>query len=148
MRDDSRQEHQNQLVQRITSITTRIVPEGEGIELRFINTMTSPDMTKPTPQAIDGIMKALPLNGWTEIGTNLRRKVLEDIVYTPLKEKKFERPVLVSIITDGHPSGPSGTLEKVESLKEVILECGRILTRYEFDPKGTFLWGFGRIRVN
>jgi hypothetical protein len=140
MKEGSRREHQSQLVQRITSITTRIVPDNEGIELRFINEPTTVSMSKPTEKTIEAVMAALPLDGWTEIGTNLKKKVLEDVVYKPLRNKTFKRPVLVSIITDGHPTGPGSSPEKTDTLKNVILECGSVLKQNGYEPKGGSLF--------
>ncbi|KMQ49143.1 Ankyrin repeat-containing domain [Trichophyton rubrum] len=62
--------------------------------------------------------------GPTELGTNLRSRILEPLVYQPLRTNSLRRPVLVSIITDGCPQGPR---EKLETLKQAILECGRLL---------------------
>lgn len=136
MKKDRRNEHQNELVQRITSITTRLVPDDEGIELRFINQATNLSMSKPSLDTINSIMNDMPLNGWTEIGTNLKQKVLDEVVYSPLKNQTFKRPVLISIITDGHPQGDQGTREEKDTLKDAILECGKILEEHGYDPKG------------
>ncbi|PWY74491.1 hypothetical protein BO94DRAFT_499922 [Aspergillus sclerotioniger CBS 115572] len=135
MKQDQRKEHLNDLTQRITSITTRVVPDNEGIELRFINEKTTPPMSKPSLETIDTIMKHVPFDGWTEIGTNLRTKVLQDNVYQHLGRNTLKRPVLVSIITDGHPSGPHGTPEGIDTLRDVIQECGTKLKAHGYDPK-------------
>ncbi|PYI11656.1 hypothetical protein BO78DRAFT_425578 [Aspergillus sclerotiicarbonarius CBS 121057] len=132
MRSENRKEHLNGLSQRITSITTRVVPDHEGIELRFINEATTPAMSKPTSENVDRIIQQNPFHGWTEIGINLKKKVLEENVYKPLKQKKMKRPVLVSIITDGHPEGPENSREKRHTLKDAILECGKILETYQY----------------
>jgi hypothetical protein len=136
MQRDHRIEHQYELVQRITSITTRLAPDDEGIELRFINQPTNSSMSKPSLDAINSIMKGLFFNGWTEIGTNLKRKVLDEVVYNPLRNQTFKRPVLVSIITDGCPTGPQGSPETANTLRDAILECGNILENHGYDPKG------------
>ena len=81
-------------------------------------------------------MKSLPFNGWTEIGTNLERKVLDEVVYNPLRNQTFKRPVLISIITDGNPQGPRHTPETADTLKNAILKCGMILKKHGYDPKG------------
>lgn len=49
---------------------------------------------------------------------------------------EFSRPVLVSIITDGHPEGPDGTSEHIDSLKQAILDCGRKLESNGFNRNG------------
>ncbi|KAJ5400296.1 hypothetical protein N7465_010785 [Penicillium sp. CMV-2018d] len=135
MKDGQRKDHLNGLAQRIAGITTRVVPDEEGIELRFINENTTPEMSKPSLETIDNIMKRVPFSGWTEIGTNLRTKVLQENVYQPLKNNTLKRPVLISIITDGRPNGPNGSPEHVETLKNVIRECGKQLKDYNFSEK-------------
>ncbi|OJJ46598.1 hypothetical protein ASPZODRAFT_16352 [Penicilliopsis zonata CBS 506.65] len=132
MRRYHRIEPQNELVQRITSITTRIVPDDDGIELRFINQPTEPCMSRPSLETIGEIMQRVPFRGWTEIGTNLRLRVLEETVYAPLRQQNLKRPVLVSIITDGHPEGGPGTPERSDTIKQVILECGRVLEAHGY----------------
>ncbi|KAF4539228.1 uncharacterized protein LTHEOB_10392 [Lasiodiplodia theobromae] len=133
MEDYERNEHQREVVKRIASITTRLVPDETGVELRFINEPTTPEMSRPSLDTIDSIMRNLPLNGWSEIGTNLKTKVLNEAVYEPLKNGTFKRPLLVSIITDGHPAGPEGTVEKVDTLEKAILECGETLKKHGYD---------------
>ncbi|KAI1118532.1 hypothetical protein F5Y14DRAFT_217781 [Nemania sp. NC0429] len=135
MQTDNRQEHQRDLVERITSITTRLVPDGEGIELRFINTPTDHRMTKPNLSTINNIMTELTLNGATEIGTNLRSKILKNIIENQVSNGGLKRPVLISIITDGHPEGPPGSPERHGTLKQVITECGTLLRNNGYDPK-------------
>ncbi|KAE8327130.1 hypothetical protein BDV39DRAFT_193046 [Aspergillus sergii] len=127
MEFDQRKDHLNDLAQRITSITTRVVPDNEGIELRFINEETTGQMSKPTMEEINTIMEKIPFNGWTAIGTNLRTKVLQDYVYKHLDAGTLQRPVLVSIITDGQPDGGPNSKETTETLQQVITECGKKL---------------------
>ncbi|RAL03313.1 ankyrin repeat protein [Aspergillus ibericus CBS 121593] len=139
MKRDQRKDHLNDLAQRITSITTRVVPDTEGIELRFINETTTPDMSKPSVQKIDSIMKQVPFDGWTEIGTNLKTKVLQDTVYQYLEIKTLKRPVLVSIITDGHPAGPDRSPERIDTLRNAIQECGDRLEAHGYERKAVRL---------
>lgn len=136
MNDHQRKDHQNELVKRITSITTRIVPDNEGIEVRFINQPTEHRMSKPDAATIDNIMSELKYNGWTEIGLNLKQKVLEPLVYRPLQDNTFKRPLLISVTTDGHPQGPSATKETYDTFKNAILECGQKLEKYGYERKG------------
>ncbi|KAL6868589.1 hypothetical protein J3F83DRAFT_704675 [Trichoderma novae-zelandiae] len=128
MRRDNRIRLQADLGERITSLTTRLVPDGTGIELRLINYKTYDFMSKPSPETVNDIlMNTVTYTGPTEIGTNCRRKILEEVVYRPIRDKEFHRPVLVSILTDGCPLGPPGSSETPDTLKDVIIECGRFL---------------------
>ncbi|KAL7819630.1 hypothetical protein V8C26DRAFT_394689 [Trichoderma gracile] len=136
MKRDNRIQLQADLSERITSLTTRLVPEGTGIELRLINYPTQDFMSKPSPKDVsDILMNTVTYTGPTEIGTNCRKKILEEVVYKPLRDGKFERPVLVSILTDGCPLGPPGSNEKRDTLKDVILECGDILKKHGYNKQ-------------
>lgn len=57
--------------------------------------------------------------GETTIGTNLRSKILEPLVYRKLQLKTFARPLLISVISDGDP-----TIENSGVFVEAIKECG------------------------
>lgn len=123
MKCEGRWESQKNLIKRITKITTRILPEGEGVALRFINQ----DVPDSSNLNLEGIGKIIDPMSWkpggnTEIGTYLRSKILEPLVYSKLESKKLERPILVSIITDGKPE-PEDRSELVKS----IVECGQKL---------------------
>ena len=123
MRRDGRWDSQKKLIQRITRITTRILPDGEGVALRFINREVdnSYNLTlKEISEIIDPMVLAPRCN--TEIGTYLKSRILEPEVYSKIQAKEFERPLLISIMTDGMPEP-----EKPTTLVDSILECGRKL---------------------
>ncbi|OTA02191.1 hypothetical protein A9Z42_0025650 [Trichoderma parareesei] len=133
MKRDNRIQLQADLSERITSLTTRLVPDGTGIELRLINGQTSDLMSKPSPEKVSEILKnRVVYAGPTEIGTNCRAKILEEVVYQPIRKKMFHRPVLVSILTDGCPLGPPGSNETRDTLKDVILKCGVFLEKHGY----------------
>ncbi|KAF3928051.1 hypothetical protein AA313_de0201994 [Arthrobotrys entomopaga] len=139
MRKGTRQNDLRDLVRRIASIATRLLPDGEGVELRFINSPTDASYSKPSLDMIDNIISTLRMWGWTPIGTNLKAKILIPLVYKQLRAEQLKRPMLVSIITDGFPEGPQApqgrkNQEKRDSLKEAILECKRRLQQYGFEP--------------
>jgi hypothetical protein len=120
MDSDGRWDAQIQLVKRITRITTRILPEGDGVALRFINQDVD-NSDKLSFLEIGNIMenKAGKPQGGTPIGTYLKSKILEPLVYSKLQPQTLARPLLISVITDGMPSG-----EKEEAFVEAIKECG------------------------
>ena len=111
---------QVQLVKRITQITTRILPEGDGVALRFINQNVD-NSDNLSFLEIGNIMenKSWQRNGDTAIGTYLKSKILEPLVYSKLQPQTLARPLLISVITDGMPSQ-----EKEEAFVEAIKECG------------------------
>ncbi|KAF3483020.1 uncharacterized protein GIQ15_02344 [Arthroderma uncinatum] len=123
MKREGRWESQKSLVDRITRVTTKILPKGEGVALRFINQDVddSPNLTQEKITEILKPMKWAP-NGNTEIGTYLKSKILEPMVYSKLEPKSFDKPLLISVITDGMPS-----VEADSVFADAILECGNKL---------------------
>jgi hypothetical protein len=127
-----RYKKQVDLVTRIARIATKIVPDGLGVELRFINANSSPhlELSNLSSAEIDGAMALVKPAGGTEIGTNLRSKILEPLVYDALENgQPLKRPLLVCTITDGCPSG-----EPVTTLKNMIKECGEKLVEANYEP--------------
>ncbi|KAH7492960.1 hypothetical protein FOMA001_g1852 [Fusarium oxysporum f. sp. matthiolae] len=126
----TRMEAMRSLVQRMSSIATRLVPDGSGAHLRFINSDYQGDDL--TADQIDSHMQFQPMGG-TNIGTNLKKKVLEPLVFKKLdKDGKLDRPFLVLTITDGEPSP-----EPVDTFKKTIEECGRRLDQKDYPQEST-----------
>jgi hypothetical protein len=118
-----RWDSQTRLVNRITEITTRILPEDDGVALRFINQDVKVS-SKVTFLEIKNILEQMRWKpgGRTEIGTCLRSKVLEPLVYRKLESKSLDKPLLICVITDGMPNQ-----EKDSTFVDAILECGNKL---------------------
>ncbi|OTA98430.1 hypothetical protein M426DRAFT_113088 [Hypoxylon sp. CI-4A] len=110
---------QNQLINRIARITTRILPEGEGVYLRYIN-RDVPNSDSLKFEELPDILKQMRWDGDTPIGTNLKKKILQPLVYSKLPNN-LKRPLLISVITDG---GPSKRLEDKNTFADAIIECG------------------------
>lgn len=122
MRFHGRWDAQRKLVERITRITTRILPEGEGVALRFIN-QDEDESSSLTFERIGDILKRMSWSeGNTDIGTYLKSKILEPLVYSKLESQSLERPLLISVITDGMPKP-----EKKSEFVNAIVECGNKL---------------------
>ncbi|KAI1631601.1 hypothetical protein F4809DRAFT_657658 [Biscogniauxia mediterranea] len=131
MNKEGRWDKQKQLVERITNITNRAVPKRTGVHLRVIN------RDLPSADNLDGAAVAQKLaafapRGGTPLGTQLRRRVLEPLVYSALNHndndngndegKALERPYLVLVTTDGCP-----WLEDEDAFRGAVLECARAL---------------------
>lgn len=136
MRREDRWESQKILVERITKITTRVLPEGEGVALRFINREV-PNSSNLRLGDIENIFKSMKWGprGNTEIGTNLRSKILKPLVYDKLDSasKNLERPLLISILTDGAPA-----VEPEAMLKNAILECSQKLNDAQYPRESEY----------
>lgn len=120
MRQEGRWDSQMTLVQKITRITTQLLPEGKGVALRFINQeVVSPAPNLTLEEIREMVSASMGPVGTTDIGTNLRSKVLVPLVYRMIEDAKFSRPLLVFIMTDGAPY-PESKFE----LANKIRECG------------------------
>lgn len=122
MKRQNRYTNQKILVTRIARIATILLPdELKGVELHFIN---SPSKGPKRHTAMDEAMDSVTPLGDTPIGTNLRLKILQPLVYNKISttSTSLKRPLLVFMITDGMPSS-----EPREKLKQTILECKKTL---------------------
>ncbi|KIM49775.1 hypothetical protein M413DRAFT_60710 [Hebeloma cylindrosporum] len=131
---EDRYQYQTELVTRIARIATKIVPDDmAGVELRFINDAFKSQLSS---EGIQEAMKRVKLSRGTNIGTNLRKRILDPLVYDLIARPvmagmpfPFRRPLLVCIITDGSPCPePANVL-----LKEIV-ECKRRLEAKGYDP--------------
>ena len=132
--DEDRMANQRDLVRRIASICTQVVPDHLGVHLRFINEEL-PHLNDLRMDAIEAVMSRVKANGSTEIGTNLRKRILEPFVY----DTKMTRPLVVSIITDGVPRGPKGSAERRNTLRDEILKCKDYLLKNSLPSRGKLL---------
>ncbi|KIY46463.1 hypothetical protein FISHEDRAFT_75620 [Fistulina hepatica ATCC 64428] len=125
-----------ELVIRIASVATRIVPDdAAGVELHFINQ----DSPSPSLLTLDQIKTEMQhrdaQNMPTNIGTNLKAKILDPLVYNVISQASksvpipLKRPILVCIITDGCPNP-----EREDTLMEAMLECKQELVRAGYEP--------------
>lgn len=134
MTQEYRYEYQIQLVTRIARLMTKVVPDDMAdVDLRFINNDSQVSMTAGE---IQGVMRGIKTSRGTEIGANLRKKILKPLVYDIIDEVKtstnpipFERPLLVFILTDGHPA-PEGQ----NVLRDEIITCKQKLEAKGYDP--------------
>ena len=138
MMRDSRWEAQVQLVKRIARITMRILPEGDGIELRFINQDVD-NSDKFSSLGIENIMKNMSWqpSGTTAIGTHLKSKILGPLIYSQLQRQTLAKPYLISVMTDGMPSQ-----EKDEAFVEAIKECGVKLQQAGYPRESEYIHPF------
>ncbi|KAI0798931.1 hypothetical protein GGR55DRAFT_684464 [Xylaria sp. FL0064] len=120
-RREERWKNQKALALRITRITTRILPDGEGVALVFINKDSDGRLNLDFAGIEKGIDETVT-KGDTPIGTNLKEKILDPMIYSKLKNGSIERPLLISIITDGSPSH-----EEKDTLANAIVERGNKL---------------------
>lgn len=90
----SRATSQVELVKRMTRISTRIIPDKEGVDLFFIHGKGTENARE---QAVLQNMQAQAKGGsGTPIGTMLKQKILKPYVYDVINGSgQFQRPLLV-----------------------------------------------------
>jgi len=96
-----------EVARRITEIATYLIPDDEGVEIRFLNSGDKEKdlykkygRIKSADQAAKMVAEA-DYRGITMLGTVLRDLILTPHVYEPLEKGPLPRPLLISIITDG-----------------------------------------------
>lgn len=122
--EKSRWDCQKELVKQITQITTQILPDNEGVVLRFINQDVN-NCSNLTPTEINETLERIPCksnNSHTKIARSLKSKILEPLVYNKLEAEGLEKPLLISVITDGIPNQ-----EHESEFAKAIFECGNKL---------------------
>ncbi|KAI5789450.1 hypothetical protein FPQ18DRAFT_403311 [Pyronema domesticum] len=106
-------------ISRLVPIATRLNERGVG--LRFINSSTDSAHNHLTQQQVEQAIDNAPPSGGTPIGTVLERKIINPLIME-MANTPMRTPLLVSIITDGEPSG-----EDRSALKNAIIRCKNTL---------------------
>jgi len=105
-----------------------------GISLRFMNSKNDGHMNNITSiPEIEKAISKVPFDGRTELGTQLKRKVLEPFLVDRLErqKRKLDKPILITIITDGKPEG-----EDRDELKHTILWCKQYMESMGYGTYG------------
>ncbi|OTB11275.1 hypothetical protein K445DRAFT_307398 [Daldinia sp. EC12] len=125
---EDRMGDQRDLVERVARICTKIVPDDLGVHLRFINNQPG-NTDNLKMDEIQNIMTQVTPGGCTEIGIQLRERILKPLLYSQYNEnvKNLTRPLLISIITDGIPFGGRGSPETRNTLRDEIKRCQEYL---------------------
>lgn len=105
------EERKAQAIQIISQVVSAaILFDDDGISLRFMNWQPSQydrsvalDKIKSEDQ-IQNIIRQVPFQGQTPLGSHLSQKVLEPLVLQPARSNALRKPVLVIMITDGEPT--------------------------------------------
>ncbi|KAJ0420842.1 hypothetical protein BJY00DRAFT_283645 [Aspergillus carlsbadensis] len=123
--NEQRWRKQIEIATRLTNISTRAVPDStRGVHLRLIN------QDLPGADNLDGDGVAWILGNTvpntyhsTPIGTNLKRKILQPLIYSVLNSgRDLDRPYLVFVLTDGCP-----WMEPEDAFRNAIVDCAKFL---------------------
>src|ERR1700760_4219460 len=93
------------ILERVASVVTMF--DEDGISLRFMNANYQPQLLENirTEQQVQKLMSNVQYKGLTPMGTELRKKVLEGIIFPKIRQRQMTKPHLVIVITDGTPAG-------------------------------------------
>lgn len=100
--------------------------DEDGISIRFMNNDKLPVNLNDikNEQQIEQLMSHVQFKGLTPMGTELRKKVIDDLILNQLRSGKMKKPVLVITITDGQPAGePQNAV--VDTIRYASQEMGR-----------------------
>lgn len=88
-------------VRRLAPIATKLLENK--VYLRFINYELdgSGNFDNIDPRYIGGLIDDVGVSGGTQIGTNLARKIVNRLIEELKSPSGLDRPVVVTIITDG-----------------------------------------------
>ncbi|KAH8726771.1 hypothetical protein GQ44DRAFT_592246, partial [Phaeosphaeriaceae sp. PMI808] len=120
-------------LQRIVDIAMSMDLDESGISIRFLNytmdtTGTFDNMVDPQVITRE-VGRVIENGGGTLLGTRLLTKIVSPMIYEKICQRKFEKPIMVVVITDGQPMG-----ESQGELKQTIMGCKQFLDNQSYGP--------------
>ncbi|RPB27816.1 hypothetical protein L211DRAFT_768822, partial [Terfezia boudieri ATCC MYA-4762] len=124
MKDDNRYKILMGALEKNAKLNATI--DEEGLSMRFLNYPRRKE--HQIPWGLDNIQGALKMRailetnlwkGGTELGGMLLEKVLEPLLFEKARQNQLNKPIFISIITDGEPDYE----DHGRTLKEVIEDC-------------------------
>lgn len=112
------------VLQRVTLAATLF--DDDGIDVRFMNSDPPAQATTgiKSEAQVDQLLQGHRFSGLTPLGTNLKKKVLDDIFLRGLRSGRMAKPLLVITITDGQPAGEPQTAV-FDAVKGAVQEAAR-----------------------
>jgi len=111
MKDDGRNEILKGALEKVAELNCTI--DEEGLSMRFLNYPRRKE--HQIPWGLDSIQDVLKMRaildtnlwkGGTELGGMLLEKVLEPLLFEKVRQNQLNKPILISIITDGEVCCP------------------------------------------
>lgn len=112
------------ILQRVAFAATLF--DDDGIDVRFMNSDPPPQATSGirSEQQVEQLLQGHRFSGLTPMGTNLKRKVIDDIFTRALNSGQMRKPLLVIAITDGQPAGEPQTAV-MDTVRDAIQQASR-----------------------
>jgi hypothetical protein len=114
--------------------------DDDGISVRFMNSLPPPQLLDhiKSNQQVDQLMREIKFKGLTPLGTELRSKIIEDVL-RKARANQLTKPVLVITLTDGTPAG-----EARETVFDTIKYANHELSRSQYGP-GAIAFQFAQL---
>ena len=112
--------------------------DQDGISVRFMNSMEMGDGIRNAGD-VDRLVSRVRFQGLTPLGTNLKHKVLDQMVVGPARARRLDKPVLVITITDGQPAG-----EPLDSVANSIRQATEEVARTHYG-RGAVSFQFSQV---
>jgi len=105
---------------------TATVFDEDGISIRFMNANYQTNLLENirSEQQIAQLMETVQYKGLTPMGTELRKKVVDGIILSKVRDRRYTKPHLVMVITDGQPAGEAQNTV-FDTVKHAVNEVGR-----------------------
>lgn len=112
------------ILQRVTYAA--MLFDNDGISVRFMNSNPPSHLTNGIrdDRQIENLMQSVQYKGLTPMGTELRRKVIDELVVGKARSGQLRKPVLAVVLTDGKPSGESDNA-LIETIRYTNSELSR-----------------------
>jgi len=112
------------ILQRVAFAATLF--DDDGVDVRFMNSDPPAQQTTGlrSEQQVDQLLNGHRFSGLTPMGTNLRKKVIDDIFLRGLRSGQMRKPLLVIVVTDGQPAGEPQTAV-FDTVRDAVAEAGR-----------------------
>lgn len=115
------------ILERVADVSTLF--DDDGISIRAINSNAEGDNIT-SASAAAAYVGNLRFSGMTPLGTKMEERILEPMVFQPIKHRSLPKPVLVVTITDGEP-----TQEPSSKIFSVIKNAKKVTGNSAYGPK-------------
>jgi hypothetical protein len=124
------------ILERVSEVATLF--DEDGISIRPMNSRTSADNIRTAADA-DRFVAAIKFSGMTPLGTQMEQRILEPMLFAPIKRRNLPKPLLVITITDGEP-----TNESDHKIFQVIKNAKKITSASQYGP-GAVAFEFAQV---
>lgn len=97
------------ILEKTASIVGRF--DSDGFSIRQMNTNLNGDNIRTASEAAQYLQR-VQFRGRTPLATSLEKRILEPMLFEPIRRNNLPKPLLIVSITDGAPSEPEDLVKK------------------------------------